>query len=139
MKKIVSVLALLSLMAIVGGVAFADETPVTQPTTCTIRHVFSYGGVGCIKQTCTLATDIDCASCCMIDKIYTITDWIFLIVMALAIIFILVGAMKFITASGSPEKAMEGRNYLIYGAIGIIVALLAKAFPAIVKSIAGMG
>jgi hypothetical protein len=44
----------------------------------------------------------------------------------------------FVTAGGSPEKASQGRQYLIYAVIGIIIALIARAIPTIAKALLGL-
>jgi hypothetical protein len=146
MKKIFSFLALVSVLGVMLVPVFASAQGAT---TCQIRHGFSIGTVTCAVGTCTFGqaaggtisadTPANCSQCCMVDLIYTITDWIFLILMGLAIVFILIGAFNFITAGGSPEKATTGRNYLIYAVVGIMVALLAKAIPTIAKGIVGIG
>jgi len=41
-------------------------------------------------------------------------------------------------SAGSPEKVSSGRQYIMYAAIGLIVGLLAKAIPSLVRMIAGM-
>jgi hypothetical protein len=38
---------------------------------------------------------------------------------------------------GDPEKASAARNYIIFAAIGLAVAMLAKAIPAVVTYIVG--
>jgi len=72
------------------------------------------------------------------NTIYSITDWIFVILVALAGIFIVIGAMTLLMSAGSPEKVSSGRQYIMYAAIGLIVGLLAKAIPSLVRMIAGM-
>ncbi|GAH21146.1 unnamed protein product, partial [marine sediment metagenome] len=83
--------------------------------------------------------DYDCPMCCVLDTIYTVTDWIFAGVVALVVIFVLIGAFNLLTAAGSPEKVKSGRDFIIYASIGMIVAILAKAIPAIVKAILRLG
>ncbi|MFC1789404.1 hypothetical protein ACFLYY_00305 [Patescibacteria group bacterium] len=142
MKKFLPTLVLLSLL----GVIFIPAMASAQATQCTVRHAFTIGsGEGTSITNCTPGVCIfdsvdgaDCSQCCLLDTIYTITDWIFFFVMALAVIFILMGALTFITAGGDPEKPMKARQYLIFAAVGIIVALIAKAVPAIMKSVIGL-
>lgn len=52
----------------------------------------------------------------------------------LAIIFILVAAFKYLTAAGDPQKVKDASGYVIYAAIAVAVALLAKGIPALVGS-----
>ena len=74
---------------------------------------------------------------CVMNTLYSITDWIFVILVALAGIFVIIGAFTLLTAAGSPEKVTSGRNYILYAAIGLIVGLLAKAIPSLVRMVSG--
>ncbi|MFH1894511.1 MAG: hypothetical protein ABH813_01245 [Patescibacteria group bacterium] len=86
-----------------------------------------------------LGWDNTCGICCIMDTIYTVTDWIFLGVVSIAMIMIFIGAFNIVTAGGSPEKVSTGRSYIIFAAVGIIVALIAKLIPVIAKNIIGLG
>jgi len=81
--------------------------------------------------------DATCGSCCILDTIYTIVDWVFYIVLAFAIIFVSLGAYYIMSAGGDPGKVNTGRNYILYAIIGLIVGLIAKSMPYIAKSIIG--
>ena len=146
MKKLIPSLAIMGLL----GVMLVPMMASAQAGGCNIRHAFTVGGtagntVVCTVGHCTFGTisaddaPQGCSQCCVLDVVYTVTDWVFFIVLGLAIIFIIVAAINFITAGGSPEKAATARQMLIYAAIGIIVALLAKALPFIIKSILNLG
>lgn len=82
-------------------------------------------------------TSGDGAMCCLVNSIYNIVDWIFVILVALAGIFIIIGAMNIITAGGDSAKVDTGRKYIMYAAIGLFVAFLARAIPTVVVSIIG--
>lgn len=64
-----------------------------------------------------------------------ISYWIFLFLIILAIIFVLVAAFKYLTASGDEEKIKAANHQLIYAAVAVIVALIARGFPLIVGSL----
>ena len=59
------------------------------------------------------------------------------IVLPLAVIMVLVGAVQFMTSAGDPEKVSRAKNTLIYAAIGVVVAGLATSATSIIKSIIG--
>ncbi|MDD3292763.1 MAG: hypothetical protein PHT67_01575 [Candidatus Pacebacteria bacterium] len=80
----------------------------------------------------------DCGLCCLLNSVYTVTDWIFLFLMALSALMIIIGAFNYVTSAGNPEKTKTGRDFIMYAAIGIAIALFAKAIPAIVKMMIGM-
>jgi len=65
--------------------------------------------------------------------------WIFYIVIALAIIFILVAAIGFLTAGGNPEKIEKARSQLIYALIAVAVAVLAWGLVTFVAGFFGAG
>ena len=62
---------------------------------------------------------------------------IFIGLMILVIIMVLMGAFKLMTAAGDTAKVTAGRNQIMYAAIGLIVALVAKAVPSIVSALFG--
>jgi hypothetical protein len=144
MKKFLPALTLISFLAVsaIPMVASA-QVEIEEIQQCTLRHEFSGwtkincpgSGTACEFDSATY----DCPICCLIDTIYTVTDWIFAGVVALVVIFVLIGAFNLLTAAGNPEKVTSGRNYIIYAAVGMFVALLAKAIPAIVKAILRLG
>ena len=107
------------------------------PATCTLNYDFTDFDNECIKN-----TEVDIADhgmCCLLNTLYRITDWIFVILMGVVGIMVIIGALNLLTSAGSPEKVNTGRNYIMYAAIGMIVAFLAKAIPNMVILIAGMG
>ena len=97
MKKIISVLTLitsLSLLvvpAMVGAQSMVDE--------CTIRtdEVGSLSDCSGLAAGDTASYD-EYAICCFIDKVYLVTNWIFWLILALAIIFILYGGFLIVAA-----------------------------------------
>lgn len=64
-------------------------------------------------------------------------NWMFYILIILSVIMVLVAAYVYVTASGDPEKASKARMMILYAAIGVVVALLAKGFPSTVGSFLG--
>jgi len=58
-----------------------------------------------------------------LDKI---RDWLFTFLLIVAVIFFILAAYDFVTAGGNPEKVDSARQKLIYGVIGIIIALVAR-------------
>lgn len=65
------------------------------------------------------------------------TNWLFAILIAVAIIFILVAAFRYLTAGGDPEKVGKANHALIFAAVAVAVAIVAKAIPILVKNFIG--
>jgi len=64
-----------------------------------------------------------------------ITDWIFVVLLVVSVIFIVLAGFQFITGGGDPAAISEARSKLIYAAVGIGVALLARGVPAAIQNI----
>lgn len=115
-KIILSILIALAFAFTVGGGAVAIE-PIPSP-------------FGPIPTGATTGSDF-------ITLILGITDWIFVFLLVLAVIFIVLAAFQFVTAGGDPAQVSQARTKLIYAAIGIIVATLSKGLPIAIRSIIG--
>jgi len=72
---------------------------------------------------------------CLLNVINRVFDWVFVFIIALVGIMIVVGAFSIITAGGEPGKVTTGRNYILYALIGMVVALFARAIPAIISAL----
>lgn len=63
--------------------------------------------------------------------------WIFTAAILLSIVMVLVAAFEYLRAGGDPGKVKTANNRLIFVAIGIAVAILARTLPVLVGSIVG--
>jgi len=84
-----------------------------------------------------LYNDGDCGMCCLLNGVYNITDWVFVILMAISSLMIIWGAVLFTTSGGDPNKTGSARQLILFAAVGIAVALFARAIPPAVKMIIG--
>ena len=163
MKKIISVLALLSPLAIMVLPMIASAQATVPQECCKLKR-----DLGDIDSACTSTVNStmivgpsvmgegtgegECAAgavvadgvtdnwgmCCLLNSIYNLTSWIFNILMFIVILMVIFGAFTLVTAGGDPEKIGKGRGYIMYAVIGMAVALLAKLIPSLVKVIVGM-
>ncbi|MDO8436255.1 MAG: hypothetical protein Q7S82_02620 [bacterium] len=133
-KKLLPALVIISFLSVLVVPALALAADAI-PTGCTMKKDVGMGtdcpGVGGV---CPYTTGA-CGICCVLNTIYNIMDWIFVLLIAIAGIFVLMGAFQFLTSAGSPEKTKTGRDYILYAAIGLAAAFLSKAIPPIVKYI----
>jgi hypothetical protein len=143
MKKTLSALALISLLAVLLVPMVASAQPKTQ---CTLKHDVTGIDTSCTKGTTVCdPTEGTCTTkvaawgaCCTLDAVYTATDWFFTILIVVVGLLIIWGAFDIVTAAGSTEKVSAGRNKILYALIGLAVALLAKAIPSVVKALLGV-
>ncbi len=64
-----------------------------------------------------------------------ILDYVFGLLMILALVFVLVAAFYYLTSSGEPEKVSTANKTLTWAAVAIVVALFARGFPFIIASV----
>lgn len=75
----------------------------------------------------------------VLNLVCVVFDWAFYFLIALAVLFIIYAAFKYLTAAGEAEKVKGAGDTLIYAAVAVGVALLARAVPLIVASFLGAG
>jgi len=61
------------------------------------------------------------------SAIQNVLTIVFGVVGALALLMIVMGGLRYITADGSPEKAAKARDSVIYALVGLTIALIAEA------------
>jgi succinate dehydrogenase/fumarate reductase cytochrome b subunit len=61
------------------------------------------------------------------SNIQAILTIVFSITGALAVLFIVVGGMRYITAQGDPQQISKAKNTLIYAIVGLLVSISAVA------------
>ncbi|MDO8655111.1 MAG: hypothetical protein Q7R48_01645 [bacterium] len=74
----------------------------------------------------------------LIDITVLITNLVFTALVVFAIIYIILAGFQFVTAGGDPAAVLQARSKLIYASIGIIVALLARAIPTVLRQALGL-
>ena len=75
---------------------------------------------------------------CLVNTVYNVTNWLFyLMIVAVVIVFVIAGAM-YMMAGGDSEKTKGAKGMMIYGIVGLVIALIAKLVPSVVKLIVGM-
>jgi len=135
MKKILS--ALISASVLAG--TLVPMIALAQATQCTLRYSMTDLDTNCyagrtVSETITKLWGM----CCILDALYTATNWIFIALAIVVMLLIAWGGFTIATAAGAPEKVASGRNYILYALIGLAVALLAKALPSVVRALLGM-
>lgn len=101
---------------------------------CTLKHDLREVVALCSNgATVGPVTPKEWALCCIIDAVFTVSDIVFNILIALVILVVLYGAYLFLTAGGNPQKVQQGQSAMLWGLAGLLVALLAKAIASLVK------
>jgi len=104
---------------------------------CIMGRDVKVSGCSTAGQECNFDTNTKCGICCVLNTLYNVTNWMFIISVALSGIFIMLGAFQILMAGGNSENVDKGRHYITYAAIGLIAGLLSKAIPAVVRMAVG--
>ncbi len=106
---------------------------------CTIQveAVALYGTTYNIGQVVNEALTPNWGLVCALNTLHIVVNWVFLALIALVILIVLLGAYNLMTAAGDTTKVKKGRDLIMYAAIGLLVALLAKAFPSLLNIFLG--
>lgn len=140
MKKLFTILALTAVLALAIAPAAMAQTEI--PDSCTLNKAAEKalsGGEACpATGPCNVEDNPICGLCCTLETIYTVTNWIFFLMMTLAVVLIVIGGAIYMTSGGDPAKAGKGKTIITYAIIGLVIALVARFIPAIVKFILGV-
>lgn len=153
MKKIISVIAFCSILStfVVMPVVVAAATVVQGPPAgCILQHsvnmkdgpiqkgrvVGEVSGDPVGTKTVDTVRD-DWGLVCMIDKVYSVIDWIFWILLAASGIVVLMGALYIATARGNQDSVKKGKAWITAAIAGLLVAMFARFIPSIVIAIFG--
>jgi len=77
------------------------------------------------------APDVD-----IMELLDSITNWLFVILLIVAAIFIIMAGYFFVTAMGDPDKVKKARDFVLYAAIGVLVGFAAKGLVSLIEIIA---
>lgn len=68
------------------------------------------------------------------STLQTILSVAFMIIGALAVIFIIVGGIQYVLSGGNPEQTTKAKNTILYAIVGLIVSILATVIVNFVLS-----
>lgn len=109
-----------------GVLIFATLFGVVMP-----QHVMAAGGVCSSGDKAGEWVD-DMSNCGVEDKSFekflkNVVEFLLIIIGVLAVIFIIIGAFKYITSAGDTAKLKQARDTILYSVAGLVVAMLAFA------------
>jgi membrane-associated HD superfamily phosphohydrolase len=64
-----------------------------------------------------------------------ITNWLFAILLAVAVIFLIIAGFYFITAQGDSDKVSKARMMVLWSLVGVAVAILARGLVMLVRQV----
>ncbi|MDD5750877.1 MAG: hypothetical protein PHU56_04570 [Candidatus Pacebacteria bacterium] len=124
----------------IGSAQPCDSSPY-----CSLKKGDRIGAKGAVV--CPVPSDADAVinraseqwgMICIVSTITSVTNWVFYLMMvAVVIVFVIAGAM-FMMAGGDTGKTKNAKGLMILAIIGLVIALLAKLIPSVVRLIVGV-
>lgn len=71
----------------------------------------------------------------VIEVIEKLSGWMYSVLIALAVIFIILAAYQFLSASGNEKNVEKAKDKILYAVIAVVVALLATGIVKIVQQL----
>ena len=80
----------------------------------------------------------DWAMICLISTLNGITNWIFVLMLILAVLLIVIAGAMYMSAGGDPKRTEKGKNFIYFAIIGLVIALIARFIPPVVRFFLGV-
>ena len=129
-------IAICGLLTIYPSSAYADPAG-EETTTSTIKDSACEG----VQWALTGQKDGSCDETYKIESvwgwIHTIINYVLIVVGIVAVVFIIIGGVRFQTSAGEPDKVKSAKNTLMFSIIGLVIAILAGVIVQIVFNVVG--
>ncbi|HUC20196.1 MAG TPA: hypothetical protein VMR98_01735 [Candidatus Polarisedimenticolaceae bacterium] len=68
-----------------------------------------------------------CNDTALTDRLNVVIDTLFIVVGAIAVLILIMGGIRYITATGDAKRIQAAKDTVLYAVIGLIVVILARA------------
>lgn len=73
----------------------------------------------------------------IMQALESLTNWLFVILLSVAVIFLIVAGFYFIFAQGDTDKVKTARMMVLWSLVGVAVAVLARGLVMLVRQVFG--
>ncbi len=115
MKKTLLALSTIAMVGLTPLAAFAVDIPATTPG----PGIRSFEGI--------------------LNVLDTVINWMFTLLLVMAVVMIIYAAFSYLTAGGDEEKVGKAHKAIIYAVVAIAVAFLSKGISFVVAQLLGQG
>ncbi len=135
MNKLVGSILVVALLLVTASSVLA-AAPIEG---CDVTHDIDFGpGYGPSFGATSVSSTVEgWGMVCLLETIYTVTDWIFYGLLSLVSVFTVYGGFLILRAGQDEENLTKGRNYVLYATVGLIVAFLSRVIPSIAEGVVG--
>ena len=102
-------------------------TPVKLDGDTTFTQFYGKTQADCAQVSTLLSNSDPCGANDINSIIQTIINTIIFVIGIVAVVMIIIGGINYATSQGDPSKVKKGKDTILYGIIGLVVALLAYA------------
>lgn len=128
MKKVV-LSAIAAVLMVLGLSGVATMSPAYADTPCADGTTSSTGLAGCSEWNGSNLKKDD-----LMNTLQVVINVVIGVIGFIAVVMMIMGGISFATSQGDSSKVAKARNTILYGVIGLIVALLAYAIVNFVLS-----
>ncbi len=61
------------------------------------------------------------------EIIFNIIDWVLMVAAAIAVLFLIIGGVRYIISAGNPDQAGAAKKTILYAIIGLLIIILSFA------------
>lgn len=116
-----------------GKIASLDGCNITDENVLRLHDM----GIVCEPYCRYNNVDNQCGPCCLLNSTFSISNWIFMVILLLSGFMMSYSAYLFVMAGNNPSNIERARKIVIFSGVGIGVALFSRAIPYLVKFILG--
>lgn len=103
--------------------------PLVQPSISHAQLSFQCPGGGI---NCSAGTDVN-------SLIRTVINWILSITLGIAVLFLIIGGFRYMTAQGNEDQAETGKSTVVNALIGIVIIILSYVIVNVVANLVSRG
>ncbi|HEY4509928.1 MAG TPA: hypothetical protein VJC15_03010 [Candidatus Paceibacterota bacterium] len=71
----------------------------------------------------------------LVGLVQALTTWFFVGFLLTAVVFVIIAAFQFLTGGGDPNSVNGAKQKLLWAAVAVVIAVLARAIPTVVQKI----
>jgi hypothetical protein len=77
----------------------------------------------------------DASPTIIVDLVNKVANWMFTLLLIIAVVYIILAAFNYLTSEGNEEKVTAAHKALVYAAVAIAVAVLSRGFVYVIRNI----
>ncbi len=119
-------------------ILFASGLAALQILTFSSATLIAQAAGPCIAENgveCPKDFGSDASPTIIVDLVNKVANWMFTLLLIIAVVYIILAAFNYLTSEGNEEKVTAAHKALVYAAVAIAVAVLSRGFVYVIRNI----